>query len=505
MMKTKTPRKISPRKKTVQRKSDSKKTVKKNDGMQNVITGLGRQGKDKRLGVVISAPTNFTQNELTDLYAGDEFAAKVAELPAEEMTRQGFKLKTDDPEISDAVMMKMDELEVLTELTEALIWSRVYGGSVVILGVDDGQEDMTEPLNMDNIKSFEWMTVLDRYEIDIHSYYTDPLKPNFGKPLLYKVHASDKKGRAIDRQKLDQGLIHESRLIKFDGVLTPKRRKRARNSGWADGVFTRLWTVLRDFNMTWDSAAHLMQDFSQATLLIKGLEEMLAQDEDGLVLARIDLIDQCRGVSRIVPLDDGEEFKREATPMTGLPEMIDKFLERFAGAAGMPLALLMGQSPGGLNTSNAGNADIVYWYDKIKAQQNKVLKKALNIIIEILFRAKSGPTAGKEPDEWLVKFNPLWQADEKETSETRLNDAKSDEIGVRNGWLDGDEVANSRWGGDEYGTEIKLNMEAREGMAAVDRQTAQEEAIKAGVAEEMKKIQQAQAMNQQTGNNNQAE
>lgn len=451
------------------------------DAWENVITKLGRSGRDKRLGTRITPPApNTDRTKFEDLYHGDDLFATIAELPAKEMVREWITLNVDDsaPEddasrteetstqdkmiVSKQMMQTLDEIGAQKALFKAMTWGRVFGGGLIFLGADDGAgldpERLAEPLNEDAIRTFNFLTVFDRWEVEIHSEYDNPGHPKFGQPEFYRIQAN-MSTRGGYRQ-VDHHPIHESRFLRFDGVMT-NRRRMLDNDGWSDSIYTRLESLLQDYGIAWTGIAHLLQDFAQAIFKIRGLKDALASDKDNLIIERLATLDLCRSIARAVPLDaEGEEFERKATPVTGLPELMDRFASRVSAAARIPVTLLFGVSPGGLNAT--GDSDIRLFYDNVKAMQENILRPELETLIRLLFKTADGPTRGKEPENWSFEFNPLWQMNDREQAELRKLTAETDAIYIQNGVLSEEEVAFSRFGGDAFSTETVLDTEARE-------------------------------------------
>lgn len=458
--------------------NDAPNSVSHTDGWKNIITGLGT-ARDKRTGTQIApALVQGSRDEFDAWYASDHTAAKIARLPAREMTREGITLQVDDSvegeevkteaSVGDKlitakqVMQAFDDLSVMGRITEALVWARVHGGSLIYMSVEDGS-DRTEPLDLNNIKEFKFLKVYDRWECEIERVVEGDLdEERNGEPDEYKItpdpqHSTD---------MTDGFLVHASRVIRLDGVRTSHRRMQL-NSGWADSVYTSMRTTLEDYGISWAAITHLLQDFSQAVFKMQGLADAVMQSEGNEVLNRMMMMDLCRSVARAIPVDaEGEDFSRTPTPMGGLPETIDRLMLRLADAAEMPVTLLFGQSPAGLNAT--GDGDIRFFYDQIRAKQEETVRPPLDRIFDVLFASKAGPTNGVEPENWSYSFDPLWQETDKQKAETRKVQAEADSIYLADGVLDPEEVAMSRFGGDTYSTDTVLDMEKRAEIAEME-------------------------------------
>ncbi len=175
------------------------------------------------------------------------------------------------------------------------------------------------------------------------------------------------------------------------------------------------------------------------------------------------MLEMARSIVRCAVVDaEGESFERKTTSVAGLSDLLQQFALRLSAAAREPVSLLLGQAPAGLNATGA--SDIRFWYDQVADEQNTTLRPRVNRLLKILFRAKTGPTKGVEPKAWSVKFLPLWQASASEQADTRLKTSQADEIDIRSGVLRPEEVAVSRYGGDEYSTATTIDLKLREEM-----------------------------------------
>jgi hypothetical protein len=262
--------------------------------------------------------------------------------------------------------------------------------------------------------------------------------------------------------------VHESRFLLFDGVPVT-RVQRVRNNGWGDSVFTRVFEVLRDYHLSWGGVCNLLQDYAQGVYKLEGLNDLMTAGDDGAVASRAQLIDLTRSIARAIVLDAGgdgkepESFERNVASLTGLPEIMQQLALRLASAARMPVSLLLGQAPAGLNAT--GDSDIRWYYDRIKAKQKEILQPALHKFMQIVFAAKDGPTNGQEPENWSIHFPALWQLDSLQEAQRRNFIAQSDNIYVQMGAVTPSEVGISRFSDDEYnGDSLTLDMDTREAM-----------------------------------------
>ena len=78
------------------------------------------------------------------------------------------------------------------------------------------------------------------------------------------------------------------------------------------------------------------------------------------------------------------------------------------------------------------------------------MKNLLERIVRLIMISKRGPFGGREPTNWQIEFNPLWQMTETENAIYRKTIAETDQIYISNGVLYPFEFAASRFFGDMY-------------------------------------------------------
>lgn len=422
---------------------------KKLDGWKNELTGLGYYARDKRNSTVIQSKNRLTEDELERLYTESHTIRRVVDIPAREMLRKGFKIKIDgDPDTAVEIEQDLEDMQVRKKLTQALKWSRVFGGSVVMLGALDGQR-AEKRLREDSIRSFDWLTVLTPRDVWIADYYGDPLAPRYGEPELYQIQPSSPSTTAPNTRLIG---LHESRALRFDGLDVTRYRRQQLN-GWGESVIHPIYETVRDHDSLWEGVAHIMQDFAQGVFKVSGLAAALSTNRKSVIRERLELMDEARSIVRalILDADNNEDFERKVTPLTGVHEVLGKFMLLMAAAAEMPVSLLYGQDPAGLNAS--GDANLRYWYDKIASAQENELRPQLERLIRLKMLAK-----GLDPDalEWSVEFEPLWQLDEKEQADVRLKHAQADQIEWNMGAVSELEIRDSRHGGDVWSPQTTL-------------------------------------------------
>jgi phage-related protein (TIGR01555 family) len=447
------------------------------DDWQNFATGAGIFGRDKRIGAQFNLH-QLSFDQLKDLWLGDDLASRAVETIPREALRQGYDITISSAQDHNAQNQAkgsaMDPTELAAEVTQKLdilgadeyleivgAYERGYGGGALLIGANDGQSDLTQPLNLNRVRSIDWITPLEARELMPLYAYADPRAPKFGQPEIYQLTSRSVLPSYSGNYQSATMLIHESRLIPFPGIRVSRYQVTTARGGWGESVLNRLFRVLRDFNTAWSSAGVLVTDFAQSVIKIAGLWEALALDGNQAFANRLAAMEYGRSVVNALTIDAGDDYSRQQTPLTGLPDLLEKFAVRLAAACDMPLTLLFGTSPAGLNAT--GESDVRFFYDRVASYQKRKMEPALRRLCQVIFRTIGNK---QEPDKWSVKFRPLWQDSAKDKATAMFSQAQADNIWITAGVLSPEEVASSHWGKGEYDPNLAVNFEAREAQEA---------------------------------------
>lgn len=462
------------------------------DGWNNVLTRLGTSF-DKSEATTHTRTPRKSFEVLDSVYRQDALAARIVDVIVDDSFRQGFSLKfksgdIDADKVNDVRSRVMDwakKIGLKGKVKRHLKQRRAFGGSVLVMGANDGGAP-EDPLMEERITEFTFLQTLDRYQVSESGVLvTDPRSKDYGFPQAYFLNSVfiEGAGNIIsaddlpDNQKrmMDNAQVHTSRLIRGDGT-NVSDRSRLNNDGWGDSIIERVWTPLRSYNTFRKSCDHLMHDFSQGVYGIDNLATIVKQNGGAALMKRIEIMDQVASVLNAKLIDAGKEsYTRSTTNIAGLPDMYDRKSGALAAAAGMPITLLFGVSPGGFGT---GEAEGDNWDDVTQSYQEDEVSPILEEIFRLLFLT---PEFADVPDEWSIDWNPLKQMSALQLAEIHHKQASADQIYVSMAVLSPEEVAQSRFGGEEYSVETQLDEETRTGDAPL---TPEEEAEAAKLNEE---------------------
>lgn len=392
--------------------------VSHNDSWMNAVTGMGTS-IDRASRATFQRSVILNDYTLRNLFVDDDLSRKIVLKRPKEMMRKGFTLTSDDradDERIDLAMAEARRLGVRAKVYEVLWKERLYGGAALfkVTDTDDDEGPMLEGENLLNL------VVIDRRFLTVHEWQNDiaVVSPAFNTPLIYRL-TNPATFSSTAKIKEVPTLIHATRIIRFSGAEIDDDTRRER-SGWGVSVLQEAYEVLKQHGQAWQGLAHGMTEWSQGVFKLKGLIQMIAAGKDKAIQKRMAVVNMSRGVGRAVVIDaDTEEFTRLELSFSGVGIVMDKFMMRVSSVAEIPVSLLFGRSPAGMNAT--GESDIRQFYDGIDSDRTNKLEPGLRDIFQTIF----DHTDIEEPSQWALKFPKLWEPTEKEQAEIdKLNSDK---------------------------------------------------------------------------------
>ena len=394
----------------------------RSDGWRNTITELGTS-RDKQSWHEVGFEVFRSEQELEDLYNSDPFAQRIVREPVDAAFRQGWDLAPPadmDPEKAKAeerlILDLLWDHQAVSDLKEALYWGRRDGKGGLLLGVDDGALTMIEPLEIERIREIRFLTPLMSLEMNPRLWDTDTRSDGFGEPLTYTVQIFS--GTAAPSIE-----VHRSRIILTGGIPTSRKTKIANN--WRDlSVLQATYRKLRDFDSSVAGIANALTDNSQAVLKIRDFVKMLATEPPATFTNRMRIMELARSL-KIMPVDaDKEDFDFVERTFAGVADVTRILMSALAGATTMPLTVLFGSSPAGLNAT--GESDIRLWYDQVQSEQRDEYTRPMEQLI-YMAAVVAGATT---PEAWGIRWRSLWQMTSTEKADHEKKIAETDQINI---------------------------------------------------------------------------
>ena len=380
------------------------------DGYSNAAAFLGEDSP------LISSGTfrrsNLTANTelLTVTYRESWLAKRIIDMPSEDMTRAWYSLSTALPEDDLQDLKKLEaKHSVKQEMTNALRWARLYGGSLALM-VIRGEEDMLDqPLDMDLLLTdcFQGLLVLDRAQglspsLELVSDLDDP---DFGLPEYYTVD--------LEMGELRSVRIHHSRVLRFTGRELPRTEAVAEDY-WGASELEHIWDELQKRSATSANIAQLIFQANITTLKMGRFGEHLAfgsENQKSAILRSIEQENRMRTSFGLQLLSAGDSMETHSYSFGGLSDIYEAFMMDMAGAAEIPATKLFGRSPQGFNAT--GESDLRNYCDLIAQMQERMLRPALEKLLPVM----AVSCWGYVPDDLEIVFEPVMTTSPAERAE----------------------------------------------------------------------------------------
>lgn len=378
------------------------------DGYAEAFTGAGTN-RDRSSYTRAKAARLLDQMTLQDLYIGDGMARKIVDVVAEEMTRSGIEIQDlDDDAMRKYVESRMDELDAMRHFNDAVRWSRLFGGAVMIFGLDDGGT-LDTPLNPHGVRNVEFLRVYDRHQATIQSRVMDIMSFDYGKPEMWQI-SPPFGGMPY--------IVHNSRIHMFDGDSIPDMMRNS-NQGWGASSLQACYDQLIRLGMSHQWVNMALERSQQAVHKIPNMGQTLrGPGGEQMIRQRVDVVDMVRGILNTIVIDGDEEYTVQSATMTGYPDILDRFAEVLSAVSGIPVTVLMGRSQGGLSATDKSSLD--NWYARVGSLWNDILRKPQDKLITYLISAKTGNIP-----EYKLCMKPLSIMSDKEEAEVNKLNADS--------------------------------------------------------------------------------
>jgi len=399
---------------TLQPKSTAGQVI---DGLVNVMSGLGTASDKGAYSTFIKHQRSY--EEFSQMYTGTAIARKIVDIIPGDMVREWRTFE--DTDLKDEQIKQYTAAErvfqVRKKVKEALMWARLYGGSLLVPIIANGDTDLSLPLELDTIRPGElrgFQVVDAKYAAASQIIDQDPTSTNYLKPTAYRL--TTRAGSAL----------HHTRVIRFDGLPLP-RDEFQNNRWWSQSVLDSVYKEMTNATLVSDSLAALMHELNLDIVNIKGLSNSLAAGQEEKIKQRFEVYAFIKSMFHMALLDEDETFSNRVMPAAGVSDLIEKFYGLLAAVTDIPATRFLGNSPGGLNAT--GESDLRNYYDNIHDKQESDLSPPMFKLDEIISRSLWGEVPeGIHQYEWVK----LWQESQKEQADRELVDAQRDAIYLQN-------------------------------------------------------------------------
>lgn len=404
-------RRLNERGREILRRKNGAVRPHREDGYVNLLNKYGTK-QDNSEAYKFEREPVIPDMQLTGLYEGNGLFSKIIDTPAEEALKHGFDLNLKSDELNAFVEDALDDLEWEERAATAIKWTRLYGGALIVMLIDDGR-GLEEPVDWEHIRSIDELRVYERsivqpdyaslYQQDYGGKGVGNRVSKFGQPEYYyvsSIYGSFK--------------VHESRCLVFRNGVLPEQTSNATYLFWGMPEYVRIRRALRETVTAHTDSVKLLERSVQAIYSMKGLASLLTTDDgENQVLKRLQLVDTSRGLLNSIAIDsEGEQYDFKTFQFSGVKDVIDATCNMLSALTNIPQTILFGRSPAGMNAT--GDSDFESYYNFVEKIQRLMLKRNLRTLLDVVFRAGIASGDVTEEPDYKLEFNPLWSLSDTE-------------------------------------------------------------------------------------------
>ncbi|KAF0675083.1 DUF1073 domain-containing protein [Profundibacterium mesophilum] len=387
------------------------------DGLVNLVSGMGT-GRDKATGASYTH-RGLSPAEIMTAYKGSALVRRVVDLPAEDAVREWREWQAEADQIS-RLEAEEDRLGLKGKVLEARKLARLMGGAAIMIG--DGATDPAKPLQPARSANggLRYLTVLEQDEIAPGPLGMDVMRPDFRLPLYWTVNGTAQR-------------IHPTRLAMFWGMPRLGTMHDASTmAGRGGSVLNGMLETVRNVDEVAANVLSLVYEAKVDVFGVPNLMENLRSRGDRYaeeVLSRTRLAATAKGINGMLIRDAEETYEQKSASFGALPDVMDRFMQLASAASGVPMTLLFGISPGGMNAT--GESDVRAYYDRVRVQQSLYTGPAMAALDEALIYS----ALGERPRSLHYTWRPLWQPTAAERANVGKTVAETMQIAAQIGDL----------------------------------------------------------------------
>lgn len=409
----------------------------KRDNWYNVRSRFGGTADPVVISSFVRNRGRLKRHEAEALFEFEWMARRVIELLAKDSTREWVRLSHEkDPKIAEKLRQEDRRLKGQAQFREAIRLSRLHGGDLLVMGIWDGRTAPEDPLVIERIQNIAFSYNVDRWLTFPRTWYRDVEEPNYGEPETYLVHRLAPIGSA-------PSVVHESRVIRFDGNALPPLAK-VRNWGWGASVLDEVYDALRNWGMANQAAASIIPSFITYAMKIGDLQKLIANGDWATIQQRVGEAFAQMSTQNMMVYGPDEEIQKMGTPISGLPDLMDRFMKIISGAVDIPMSVLFQAESGGLG-GTASQTDRENWFDSVSAYQETYLQERVRRWLDMI-----GIPLGIKPGEVEFEFVSLKQLTPTQEAELYSKNAQADQTVINSGMAHAEQLTVHRFGGKMY-------------------------------------------------------
>lgn len=381
----------------------------------NPLQRTGKFAPSTMAGYYDMSMITFNRQQLIALYHSCWELRKGIDKVAEDMWARGIEIN-DQEEPDKLKPLYTWYARQTSEMVYATQNGRLFGGAVTLMMVNDGEKDLSKPLNLKAIKKgakVNYYTTDRWYGLEqSEEKVTDFEDVAFGEPEFYNFQ--------IDGGKQNVK-VHHSRVLRWVNKRSV-RLVETQLMGWGVSELEAVLQDLLNYADVKNSSASLVNKALVEIIKLQGLRGVMSglaggnQQSAAVLSGQMAAINDFRNSNGVSLLDSQDDYQPHQLQFSGLSELIEANRPIVAGAFNMPLFYLFGDLKSGVFNSEESPEARVY-ESFINTRQEEMCRKNVRKLLILGSKVKGVPL----PEDFDFDFVRLYDRTEKAKQEDLKN------------------------------------------------------------------------------------
>lgn len=371
------------------------------------------------------------------LYRTSWVGERCVSVIADDICEKWRVFEHDDPDVVKKRQEFEDENEISDTIHQALMASRLYGGSAIlpILHSQFNDDHFKQPflatsVSKDDLHGFQVLTKFDLTPLAGINRDIFQSPKVFGDYIYYKIiriqTMIDASVAAVTEEPVNSmnlPTIHTTRMIKFYGKELMYYQKFF-SGGWGDSILVPIIDKIPAIEEAFHLIFLYLDLFNVDEIKIQNLSAIVNSDGGAALFQKYVAFRDKMRASKLRFMDKNDEMNRnQLSSLQNIVPVFQSLVQFVVGATGIPITRMLGTSVGGWST---GDNELTQYYDLV-AQHQKKISYQLRLMDEIIERS----LFGKKMD-IKYRFVPKREMTEKELAEVNQMKANTFSIYMQN-------------------------------------------------------------------------
>lgn len=382
----------------------------------NAVTGMGTIEMDKAEHVRASAYSGADLRELAKMKVQDGVAARIVESVPESALKHDISIIGDADGRAFKECSRKGLIEALRKAGEA---QRLTGGAVIVTEYEDDTHVSEPPPARGKVEGYRVYSA-GAVELSVTDFDGE-------RPKRFNVRRMD--GVTVP--------VSPERVAVVHGKTLPDVIASSSSIGEAffgTGFLKPAEQAIKDLAATFGSAVSMAQENGLSIFRFDGLNQMMSRPGCGVddLQKLMSVVKFGMSSMRAVYLGAGDSFDFKSHSFGGIPELLQKLVNRVSACCGIPVSILFGQSATGLAQTNEG--DTKAFFDLVSNWRSNYLYRPAERLVADIARRNLGRDMGE------FEWGSLYEMTDSEMNEAMAKQAEYLTKYIQTGVITPDEV-----------------------------------------------------------------